>query len=190
MLRSLVPYSMWFIDFPVQTHTHARWRWAQIPHWFMERGRGGGGENCDVWMGVLVWVIRVCFSALSLNSPLAHCWKGWYWILADMFPQVWEQEMRAHAVLSALILLTRIFLLLGGEKENWRENVKVRQGERGVDKNEDGQNGEKRESKCKKMIIKFHVSVELEFPSQISYRPFGKHETYSEPNDCRGKSST
>lgn len=22
MLRSLVPYSMWFIDFPVQTHTH------------------------------------------------------------------------------------------------------------------------------------------------------------------------
>lgn len=77
-----------------------------------------------------------------------------------------------------------------GEKENWRENVKVRQGERGVDKNEDGQNGEKRESKCKKMIIKFHVSVELEFPSQISYRPFGKHETYSEPNDCRGKSST
>lgn len=98
--------------------------------------------------------------------------------------------MRAHAVLSALILLTRIFLLLGGGKENWRENVKVRQGERGVDKNGDGQNGEKRESKCKKMIIKFHVSVELEFPSQISYRPFGKHETYSEPNDCRGKSST
>lgn len=56
-------------------------------------------------MGVLVWVIRVCFSALSLNSPLAQCWKGWYWILADMFPQVWEQEMRAHAVLSAPILL-------------------------------------------------------------------------------------
>lgn len=49
--------------------------------------------------------------------------------------------------------------------------------------------GGKCESKCKKMIIKFHVSDELEFPSQISYRPFGKHDTYSEPNDCRGKSS-
>ena len=63
-------------------------------------------EKGDVWMGVLVWVIRVCFSALSLNSPLAQCWKSWYWILADMFPQVWEQEMRAHAVRSAPILLT------------------------------------------------------------------------------------
>lgn len=68
--------------FSVRTHTDMHKTGPNPLLFHTRRGRKKG----DVWMGVLVWVIRVCFSALSLNSPLAQCWKDWYWILADMFP--------------------------------------------------------------------------------------------------------
>lgn len=109
------PVNMWFnrVKLYCAVYYHVHWFFFMYEDTHTSptnspRERERAREKVNVWMGVLVWVIRVCFSALSLNSPLAQCWKGWYWILTDMFPQVWEREMRAHAAQSALILLIRI----------------------------------------------------------------------------------
>lgn len=112
-LSYTVLYCMWFIDFSVWTHTC----WGQAQIWFTESETGierwcVNGCSCLSHPGLF-------FSSLSLNSPLAQCWRGKYWILADMFSQVWVHARCAEC--SNMAHTHTHALSPGCEKENRKE---------------------------------------------------------------------
>lgn len=129
LLYSIVCGLLIFLCKP--THAHAQWRWAQIPHWFM----GGAGGGVSAQEGEL-WCVNGCsrlshpglfFSSLtqqSISSLLEGLVLDSSWHVP---PSLRARDEGARCAECSNIAHTHPLLL--GEKENWKERIKVREGD-------------------------------------------------------------